>query len=197
MWQVKLRHWDLDIRVLASQSLYLMSKIDIDYILEHVLSSLFDLCLHKDLQVRHGAILGVAAIVKAIGFLSRNENNNVLDKLCSETISNTTNLVVKVEDSRLYRGRGGELMRGAVCRLIESIAAAKFPLTVKLQVRTEMVLINLLLLFIFLMFVLGPLLGFDRFVVDSPKRRYIKHSRRGTQSSTFELFSCRTAGSFR
>ena len=41
----------------------------------------------------------------------------------------------QIEKARLYRGRGGEIVRKAVCRLIECIAIAQLPLAVKMQVR--------------------------------------------------------------
>jgi tubulin-specific chaperone D len=43
--------------------------------------------------------------------------------------------VVEVEARRLYRGRGGEIMRSAVCQLVESISVARIPLSVAEQVR--------------------------------------------------------------
>ncbi len=43
-------------------------------------------------------------------------------------------LVPSIEKARLYRGHGGEIMRGCVCRLIECISLAHIPLSVKQQV---------------------------------------------------------------
>lgn len=43
-------------------------------------------------------------------------------------------VVPRIEKARLYRGRGGELVRSAACRLIECIALANVPLNVKTQV---------------------------------------------------------------
>ena len=34
-------------------------------------------------------------------------------------------IIVKVEKLRLYRGKGGEIMRGGVCHLIYSLSMAK------------------------------------------------------------------------
>lgn len=135
LWKVKLRHWDLDIRLLASDSLFLMTIIDLDIVIKTVLPPLCDLCLHKDFQVRHGAILGVAEIVRAtsIGTLQM-RNNSSVDKFDPDIVMKIIDLVPKIEGSRLYRGHGGEFMRGAVCRLIECISMAKLTLSVKLQV---------------------------------------------------------------
>ena len=45
------------------------------------------------------------------------------------------NIVMKVEKARLYRGRGGEIMRDAVCVLIKSIALAGHELSARAQLR--------------------------------------------------------------
>lgn len=44
-------------------------------------------------------------------------------------------VVPRVEKARLYRGRGGELVRAAACRLIEAVALSGVALPVKMQVR--------------------------------------------------------------
>lgn len=38
-----------------------------------------------------------------------------------------------MEKARLYRGKGGEIMRAAVCRLVEAIATVRLPLTTPLK----------------------------------------------------------------
>ena len=52
----------------------------------------------------------------------------------AETLNTIRNLVPKIEKARLYRGRGGEMVRGAVCRLLECVALAAHPLTSRAQV---------------------------------------------------------------
>jgi len=59
-----------------------------------------------------------------------------LDHAIPEDIQTAArNVVPKVEKARLYRGRGGEYMRGAVCRLIEALGDSKLPLTRRLVLR--------------------------------------------------------------
>lgn len=43
-------------------------------------------------------------------------------------------MVPAIEKARLYRGRGGEFVRGAAARLLQAVAIAHIPLTVKMQV---------------------------------------------------------------
>jgi tubulin-specific chaperone D len=44
-------------------------------------------------------------------------------------------VVPRIEKARLYRGRGGELVRAAACRLMECISLSGVALPVKTQVR--------------------------------------------------------------
>lgn len=50
-------------------------------------------------------------------------------------LSGVRNIVMKIEKARLYRGRGGEIMRAAVCGLIKSIAIARHILSERAQIR--------------------------------------------------------------
>lgn len=125
---VKLRHWDIDIRTLASRSLARVSKRNLCYSEKQVLPKLLDQCFHDDLVIRHGSLLGVAEIVLAFGEVNKCEVLN------GDIISLIAELVPSIEKARLYRGRGGEIMRSAACRMIECISLATIPLTVKQQV---------------------------------------------------------------
>ena len=126
----KLLHWDIHIRTLSSKTLYKLTSLDPKYMCDVVIPTLLEHCLdEKDLFTRHGAVLGVAEIVLA---LSENENLNYLPSNVEELL---TDLVPTIERKRLYRGRGGEIMRSAVCRLMECICLSRIPLSVKGQVR--------------------------------------------------------------
>ena len=50
-------------------------------------------------------------------------------------VESLANLVSTVEQKRLYRGKGGELIRAACLRVVECVTLANIPLTVKQQVR--------------------------------------------------------------
>lgn len=130
LWKVKLRHWDIDIRRLTAKSLSIMTSIDPEYVTKNVLQVLTNRCTHKDILIRHGAILGVAEIILSLANLS--DGKNLAD--ISSLIVNIVGIVHAVEKGRLYRGRGGENIRIVISRLIECISVAKLPLQVKLQV---------------------------------------------------------------
>jgi tubulin-specific chaperone D len=91
---------------------------------------LLENCLdEQDLFTRHGAVLGVAEIVLSLS------TNDCLMYLPNNIEELLTDHVPTIERKRLYRGRGGEVMRSAVCRLIECISLSRIPLSVKGQVR--------------------------------------------------------------
>lgn len=129
---VKLFHWDIQIRVLSSKALHDMAvSVDCaaaDYLNSTVLPRLLPLCMSDDLYLRHGAVLGVAEIVLGLGNLRA---TNAFDNSTAESIAA---LVPSIEKARLYRGRGGEIMRAGVCRLIECISLSHLTLPVKDQV---------------------------------------------------------------
>lgn len=123
---IKLFHWDIDIRVLASKSLHELTPMDTEFTIQTVIPHLFVESTNSELNVRHGAVLGMSEIVLAL----RND-------LPDEVLAELAELVAKLEKLRLYRGRGGEIMRAAVCRYVECISLAQIPLTVKQQVGSK------------------------------------------------------------
>ncbi|KAL3908686.1 MAG: hypothetical protein SGILL_008388, partial [Bacillariaceae sp.] len=131
LYRVKLTHWDPTIRLLSSQSLNLLVEKDPAYMVKTVLPVLLDSCLDPtDIQLRHGATLGIAEIILALKDIESTETI-----LPTETLAMVAETVPNIEKKRLYRGKGGEQMRAAVCRLIECISISRIPLTVPQQVR--------------------------------------------------------------
>ena len=133
--EAKLGHWDGDVRILASKSLHNLVELDPTYIADVVMPRLLKKCTDDNLAVRHGALLGCAEIVLAMGKM-RDETDSTGDiSMKDETANALADLVSEIEKARLYRGRGGEMMRSAVCRFIECLSLARLPLTVKQQVK--------------------------------------------------------------
>jgi tubulin-specific chaperone D len=97
--------------------------MDKGYFIQTVVPNLLIRCVDNEICTRHGAVLGVSEIVLALFEDIPNDLNVQLSEL-----------VIKIETLRLYRGRGGEIMRKAVCRYIECISMSNIPLTVKQQV---------------------------------------------------------------
>jgi hypothetical protein len=136
LYKIKLQHWDPAIRLLSSQALGKLTALGINHIGEEVLPYLLHNSLdERNVQLRHGSVLGLAEIILAIGEM-KDKRGSFDGLLSEETLSNIAGLVPIIEKKRLYRGKGGEQMRAAVCRLIECISIAEIPLTVPLQVRS-------------------------------------------------------------
>eukprot|EP00980_Cylindrotheca_fusiformis_P031504 scaffold26469_cov142-Cylindrotheca_fusiformis.AAC.2 len=132
---VKLRHWDKAIRTLSSKALGKIVYLDTEYIeytaIPHLLENSLD---SRNVQLRHGAVLGLAEIIHAFNGVKSSEKS--IEALLSKaTLTSIPEHVATIEKKRLYRGKGGEQMREAVCRLIECISITGIPLTVPQQVR--------------------------------------------------------------
>ena len=126
-YSVKLQHWDEEIRVTASKALARITPLDPSYMMDTVLPILIEQALFPELFVRHGSTLGAAEILLAL--------SEIPSQLCGELKRSIRNLVPKIEKKRLYRGRGGEIMRAAVCRFIECVALARIQLVMRTQLR--------------------------------------------------------------
>jgi hypothetical protein len=51
----------------------------------------------------------------------------------SEALDKVRNIISKIEQENLYKGKGGEIMRTGVCHLIHSISISKIHLGDKLS----------------------------------------------------------------
>uniref|UniRef100_A0A3B4UPJ5 Tubulin-specific chaperone D n=1 Tax=Seriola dumerili TaxID=41447 RepID=A0A3B4UPJ5_SERDU len=96
---MKINHWDGVIRELATKALHNLTPQAPDYMATTVLPQLLPVAVGLDLHSRHGAILACAEITHALYKLGLQTN----------------------------RGFGGELMRPAMCGLIEKLSLSKMP----------------------------------------------------------------------
>ncbi|DBA68172.1 TPA: hypothetical protein ACH3X2_013907 [Trebouxia sp. C0005] len=117
----KLSHWERSLRELTSKALAALVPTQPGFLQTTAVDTLLPLCLNSILEVRHGAALGVGELTLAL-----HSQGQALD---TDRQYGVAGVVPAIEKARLYRGKGGELMRGAVCRLVECLALAKLPLT--------------------------------------------------------------------
>uniref|UniRef100_A0A8K9Y5T8 Tubulin-specific chaperone D n=1 Tax=Oncorhynchus mykiss TaxID=8022 RepID=A0A8K9Y5T8_ONCMY len=127
---MKINHWDGVIRQLATKALHNLTPQAPDYMATTVMPQLLPIALGIDLHSRHGAILASAEISHALYKLA-NQNNRYCH-LTSQPVSDQyvvrpQQIFVVVVVSCLCRGFGGELMRPAVCSLIENMSLSKMP----------------------------------------------------------------------
>ncbi|XP_031392563.1 tubulin-folding cofactor D [Punica granatum] len=110
----KICHWDKSLRELAGEALAALVKYDPEYFAGYVLQKLIPCTLSSDLCMRHGATLAVAELVLALHQYGHSLSNDKQKQVAG--------IVPAIEKARLYRGKGGEIMRSAVSRFIECIS---------------------------------------------------------------------------
>ncbi|KAM7476319.1 hypothetical protein LguiB_023562 [Lonicera macranthoides] len=138
----KICHWDKGLRELASEALSILVKHDPEYSGNFVLEKLIPCTLSSDLCMRHGATLAAGELVLALhkcGYsLSTGYSWTNRVKLLSlfslaDKQKSVAGIVPGIEKARLYRGKGGEIMRSAVSRFIECISVARISLPEKIK----------------------------------------------------------------
>jgi hypothetical protein len=137
---------------LAAQALALLVQYDMDYFAGHALEKLVPCTLSSDLCTRHGATLAAGEItlkLHQLGFTFNTGKCPCLDvvqqffiellalkevlHLCISVDKHRalSGIVPAIEKARLYRGKGGEIMRSAVSRFIACISMAAISLNEK------------------------------------------------------------------
>jgi hypothetical protein len=124
---MKINHWDGTIRELSAKALHNLAPRAPEYSATHVLPALLPMTLSPDLHVRHGAILSCAEIVHALYKLAAQRDRPVTDYLDEKVVQSLKQIHQQLHDRHLYRGLGGELMRQAVCVLIENLSLSRMP----------------------------------------------------------------------
>uniref|UniRef100_A0A7S3QWP0 Tubulin-specific chaperone D n=1 Tax=Dunaliella tertiolecta TaxID=3047 RepID=A0A7S3QWP0_DUNTE len=120
--RAKLRHWEKSMRELAARGLAaLVPAVGESYIIPVALRQLIEWGLDNVLEVRHGAIVGVAELLPAL----KDAGMTLPDDLQAKV----ADLIPAIDKARLYRGKGGEVMREAVCKLVCACARVQLPLT--------------------------------------------------------------------
>lgn len=121
----KICHWDKGLRELAAEALSALVKYDPEYFTSSVVEKLIPCTLSSDLCMRHGATLAAGELVLAL-----HQCDCVLSSDKQQLVAG---VVPAIEKARLYRGKGGEIMRSAVSRFIECISISHLSLTGKIK----------------------------------------------------------------
>ncbi|XP_073877152.1 tubulin-specific chaperone D isoform X5 [Macaca fascicularis] len=115
------------IRELAVKALHNLTQRAPEYSATQVFPRLLSMTLSPDLHTRHGSILACAEVAYALYKLAAQENRPVTDHLDEQAVQGLKQIHQQLYDRQLYRGLGGELMRQAVCVLIEKLSLSKMP----------------------------------------------------------------------
>ncbi|KAK3259575.1 hypothetical protein CYMTET_31431, partial [Cymbomonas tetramitiformis] len=130
--ETKLMHWERATRELAADALAALTPIEPGLIAAPAcIQPLVARTLSTDLPTRHGAVVALARVLPALS-----EAATSLGAAEEELVIGA---VPAIEKARLYRGKGGEVMRSAVCRLIAAISRSQFtlPLPIKRALHTS------------------------------------------------------------
>nr|CAB3499184.1 unnamed protein product [Digitaria exilis] len=131
----KITHWEKSLRELAAQALSLLVQYDMDYFGGHALEKLVPYTLSSDLCTRHGSTLAageVALRLYQLGFTFSTVTFH-LYLYFLDMQKSLSGIVPAIEKARLYRGKGGEIMRSAVSRFISCISIAGISLNEKIK----------------------------------------------------------------
>ncbi|XP_045630833.1 tubulin-specific chaperone D isoform X2 [Ursus americanus] len=124
---MKISHWDGVIRELSAKALHNLAQRAPEYSAAHVLPRLLSMTRSLDLHTRHGAVLACAEVTRGLYRLAVQEDRPVADYLDEAAVQGLKHIHQELYDRQLYRGLGGELMRQAVCVLIENLSLSKMP----------------------------------------------------------------------
>ncbi|XP_074263177.1 tubulin-folding cofactor D [Silene latifolia] len=121
----KMCHWDKGLRELSAKALSALVKYDPEYFANSALEKIMPSTLSTDLCMRHGATLAAGEVVLGL-------------HICGYTLSadkqkQVAGIVPAIEKARLYRGKGGEIMRAAVSRFIQCISLAHISVPDKIR----------------------------------------------------------------
>ncbi len=118
----KLGHWDVAVRENAALLFGEMAALDScrDAVVR-ALPRLRTMCVHPTcVEARHGALL---AIAYAVGEVCK------VDGVCVDVAT----IVPELDAARLFRGKGGEILRVAACVLVEHLAKARVELKLDIE----------------------------------------------------------------
>ncbi|XP_058559363.1 tubulin-specific chaperone D isoform X2 [Neofelis nebulosa] len=124
---MKINHWDGVIRELSAKALHNLAQRAPEYSATHVLPRLLSMTQSLDLHTRHGAVLACAEVTRGLYRLAVQEDRPITDYLDDAAVQGLKHIHQQLYDRQLYRGLGGELMRQAVCVLIENLSLSKMP----------------------------------------------------------------------
>ena len=110
-----LTHWELATRQLAASAIGALGAIDAEWITGVGLRTVITRCSSSDLPTRHGAMIALGEIF----ILSTRTGVEIPSELCDDVVR----VIERIEDKNIFRGKGGEIMRSAACRLFECIAS--------------------------------------------------------------------------
>ncbi|ELU05840.1 hypothetical protein CAPTEDRAFT_167258 [Capitella teleta] len=112
--EIKLAHWDIEIRSLAADALHRLTPLASDHMRQKILPRTIELCTSIDQSQRHGALLATGDI------------EHHLEREAASSRFNSHLLREQLQGNAL-RGASGDLMRRALCSLVRNLSESKLP----------------------------------------------------------------------
>ena len=129
----KAQHWDKHLRSLAATALAALVPLDPAGVTRYAATTLMPRVMHADPGTRHGALCALAAVICPLMDIHRQRPDTPLvDDAMQAAVAGA---VPALEKARLYRGKGGELVRVGACTLLAAVARARLPVDAKLSVQ--------------------------------------------------------------
>ncbi|KAM9745954.1 tubulin-specific chaperone D isoform 2-T2 [Menidia menidia] len=124
---MKINHWDVAIRELATKALHNLTPQAPDYMATTILPHLLTMAIGIDLHGRHGAILACGEITHSLYKVGLQTNRAVVDIISPECVDALKNIHHTLQERKQYKGFGGLLMRPAICSLVENLSKSRMP----------------------------------------------------------------------
>lgn len=131
--EVKLIHWDRSLRISAAESLGRVAQLAVPYVVQTVLPKLLESVTANIVATRHGALLGIAALVRYLPPEVWGPRGDDPTKPHAN-VAAIVDVFPRLDTARLFRSRGGEYVREAGCKLLEALAFHRIPLPEMLEV---------------------------------------------------------------
>lgn len=124
---VKISHWDASLRELASESLHRLTPRAPDYLIKNGLPLLLGKCLVSDINTHHGALLAVSQIVYSLAKTTSANNQNISEVIDEDLMKKLLLLTTQIQEAKYFKGIGGDMMKIAICCLIEKFSLSRLP----------------------------------------------------------------------
>ncbi|TDH67775.1 uncharacterized protein CCR75_006565 [Bremia lactucae] len=119
---MKIVHWDVQIRTLAAAAMGKIGVLDPSHATRQLFPQLLAYALSSDAEVivRHGALLSIAELLTNLAQVPVYFDGELQKKVKM--------LPIEIDKRRLFRGRGGDMIRCALCNVIEVTATSRMNL---------------------------------------------------------------------
>ena len=121
----KLKNWETCMREISAVALAKLVHIDVGFHRSVSVSHLLPMCTSHVLEERHGALCGVAELLPE---LKKCGSHGGEDWIGKEDCEYVASLISRIVELKLATGKGGEVMRSAICRFIQTLSETQIPL---------------------------------------------------------------------